>query len=165
MTGVQTCALPISIFREGLRASHGIAPTYRHLLSRWLHRLAAQDLVGATADTFVARRPLPDPDLAGALAEAREALRDIPALLEYVERCGGRLVEILTGAASPLETLFPDGSFAPAEALYRDWALSRYFSALVRSMVVARAGQAADAPLRVIEIGRASCRERVLRLV
>jgi acyl transferase domain-containing protein/SAM-dependent methyltransferase len=138
---------------DRLRAAHGIAPTYRHLLARWLRRLAALDLVSASAETFVARRPLPDPDLAGALAEAREALRDIPALLEYVERCGGRLVEILTGAASPLETLFPDGSFAPAEALYRDWALSRYFSALARSMVVARAGQAAHAPLRVIEIG------------
>jgi len=138
---------------DGLRASHGIAPTYRHLLSRWLRRLAALGLLSASAETFVARRPLPDLDLASALAEAREALRDIPALHEYVERCGGRLVEILTGAASPLETLFPDGSLAPAEALYRDWALSRYFSALVRSMVVARAGQAAGAPLRVIEIG------------
>ena len=138
---------------DGLCTARGIAPTYRHLLSRWLHRLAGLDLVSASAETFVARRALPDPDLAGALAEAREALRDIPALLEYVQRCGGRLVEILTSTASPLETLFPDGSFAPAEALYRDWALSRYFSALVRSIVVARAGQAADAPLRVIEIG------------
>jgi malonyl CoA-acyl carrier protein transacylase len=138
---------------EGLREAHGIAPTYRHLLSRWLRRLAALGLVTTTADTFVAPRPLPDPDLAGALGEARATLGDVPALLEYVERCGSHLVEILTGAASPLETLFPDGSFATAEALYQDWALSRYFSALVRSVVVARAGQAVDASLRVIEIG------------
>ncbi len=138
---------------DGLREAHGIAPTYRHLLSRWLRRLAALGQLTAAGDGFVARQPLPDPDLAGSLVEARAALRDVPALLEYVERCGGRLVEILTGAASPLETLFPDGSFATAEALYQDWALSRYFSALVRSVVVARAGQAAAAPLRVIEIG------------
>ena len=138
---------------EGLCAAHGIAPTYRHLVSRWLRRLVALDLMIATGDTFVARQPLPDPDVAGALAEAREALRDVPALLEYAERCGGRLVEVLTGAASPLETLFPEGSFAPAEALYQDWALSRYFSGLVRSVVVARAGQLVDAPLRVLEIG------------
>jgi acyl transferase domain-containing protein/SAM-dependent methyltransferase/aryl carrier-like protein len=138
---------------DGLRAACGIAPTYRHLLSRWLRRLAADGLLTATGDTFVARQPLPDPDVAGALAEARAALRDVPALLEYVERCGGRLVEILTGAASPLEPLFSDGSFATAEALYQDWALSRYFSAIVRSVVLAQSGLGAGVPLRVIEIG------------
>ncbi len=137
---------------DALRAACGIAPTYRHLLSRWLRRLAADGLLTVTADTFVARQPLPDPDLAGAVAEARAALRDVPALLEYVERCGSRLVEILTGAVSPLEPLFPDGSLATAEALYQDWALSRYFSAIVRSVVLAQAGLAAGA-LRIVEIG------------
>jgi acyl transferase domain-containing protein/SAM-dependent methyltransferase len=138
---------------DGLRAACGVAPTYRHLLARWLRRLAAEGLVTVTGDTFVTRQPLPDPDVAAALAEARAALRDVPALLEYVERCGGRLVEILSGAANPLETLFPDGSFSTAEALYQDWALSRYFSAIVRSVVLAQSGLTADAPLRVIEIG------------
>ena len=122
----------------GLLRERGILPTYRHLILRWLRRLAGEGLLRAMADgTFVAADALQERGLGAALGEARTVLRDVPQLLEYVERCGTRLSEILTGKTSPLETLFPDGSFDAAEALYQDWALSRYFSAIVRAVVVA----------------------------
>jgi SAM-dependent methyltransferase len=139
----------------GLLSERGISPTYRHLILRWLRRLAREGLLRARADdTFVADEALQERGLSAALGEARTVLRDVPQLLEYVERCGTRLAEILTGKASPLETLFPDGSFDAAEALYQDWALSRYFSAIVRAVVVASMDAASDRrPLRVLEIG------------
>ena len=51
-----------------------------------------------------------------------EALRarhpEAGAELTLTERCGGALAEVLTGAADPLELLFPGGSTAIAEAFY-----------------------------------------------
>jgi SAM-dependent methyltransferase/aryl carrier-like protein len=139
----------------GLLSERGISPSYRHLILRWLRRLASAGFLRAGADgTFVAPEALRECRLGPALGEARAVLRDTPQVLEYVERCGTQLAEILTGKTSPLETLFPGGSFDVAEALYQDWALSRYFSAIVRAVVVASLDAASDRhPLRVLEVG------------
>ena len=97
----------------------GLPAPRRHLLSRWLARLVAAGLLVADGDELVSPVPLSTGELGSARAAARTALADTPALMEYVERCGARLTAILSGAESPLETLFPEGSVETAEYLYQ----------------------------------------------
>jgi acyl transferase domain-containing protein/SAM-dependent methyltransferase len=133
--------------------SCGIPPTNERLLARWLSRLVRQGLLRAASDgVFESAAGLPEPDLAAAWQRAEAACADAPFLLEYVRRSGDELPALLTGAASPLEVLFPGGSFELAERLYGEWSLSRYFSGLTRAVVEAVAA-ASDGSLRVLEIG------------
>ena len=126
----------------------------RHLLSRWLARLVAAGLLVAEGEEFVSPAPLSAGGLGRTLEDARAALADTPALMQYVERCGARLAAILSGAESPLETLFPGGSVETAEYLYQTWPVARYMNGLVRAAVEAWVrAQPADLPIRVIEVG------------
>ena len=63
--------------------------------------------------------------------------RDLPALLEYLERCGRLMMAVLTGQESALSTLFPGGDFRTGDFLYSEWALARYFNGIVRGAVEA----------------------------
>jgi ubiquinone/menaquinone biosynthesis C-methylase UbiE len=74
--------------------------------------------------------------------------------MEYIERCGNMLVEVLTGRQTALETLFPGGSPEAAEWLYGEFSVSRYISGIAASAVAALvSAQVEDAPLRILEIG------------
>jgi acyl transferase domain-containing protein/SAM-dependent methyltransferase len=137
---------------EGLRERLGIAETYRHLLARWLGKLAADGLLEMEAGAYVARAPLPDPALADALQIAEAAFVDYPEMLRYVRRSGEHLAEILTGKESPLETLFPGGAFAEAEGLYQHSSVSRYLNGIVGAAVEAVA-RSRGGRLHVLEIG------------
>ena len=82
------------------------------------------------------------------------AAADYPEMLAYVASCGPRLLEVLQGAVSPLDTLFPDGSFEIADGLYNRSAVARYLNSMVRAALIAAA--AAVPPgrrLRILEIG------------
>jgi malonyl CoA-acyl carrier protein transacylase/SAM-dependent methyltransferase len=138
---------------EEVIADFGVQGTYRHLLGRWFDNLADVGILERHADRFVYTRP-PDKDVDGVRADAAGALADVSFLLEYVERCGGQLVEVLTGRKNPLDTLFPGGSTETADAMYRGWAASRYFNGVARAAVesVVRTTPA-TASLRVLEIG------------
>jgi acyl transferase domain-containing protein/SAM-dependent methyltransferase len=140
---------------ETLMARAGIQPGYRRLIVRWLTRLTREGLLRPGAgDTYVSVNPLPQPELGARWGDARAALHDLPGLLAYLERCAGRLMSVLTGRESPLETLFPAGSFESAEYLYQTWALPRYFNAIVRATLEAIVRSApADSVLRVLEVG------------
>ncbi len=143
---------------DELLGAYGLQPVYRGLLSLWLGRLAQAGLLERREGAFHAPRPLPQEDLPAALEAARACFRDFPALPGYMERCGSRLREILTGQDSPLETLFPGGSLELAEALYQHWSLSRYYGSLAGAAASAFCGEAARglAPgerLRVLEVG------------
>ena len=132
----------------------GAEVTYRHLLERWLRLLAASGVLRRDGDDYVADRPLADPNLQTYLAEARSRLADNPALIAYIEHCGGMLRAVLTGREGPLETLFPNGSFEMAESLYERSAPMRYCNALAASALEALiAARLPGAPLRVLEIG------------
>jgi SAM-dependent methyltransferase/acyl carrier protein len=86
-------------------------------------------------------------------AAAQAALHDAPMIFTYVERCGPRLRAVLTGAEPALDTLFPGGSAALAESLYAEWAVSRYFGALMRSLLAAYIPTRGGAGLQVLEVG------------
>ncbi len=138
---------------ETLLDRHDILAEYRTLLARWLGKLSDEGFLERAGDHFRAPVALPDVDLDAALDAARRAFGDDRALLDYVTHCGGQLVDVLTGAESPLETLFPGGSSHLASALYETGPVARYFNGIARAAVAAAAGHLTSGTCRVIEIG------------
>jgi malonyl CoA-acyl carrier protein transacylase/SAM-dependent methyltransferase len=138
---------------EALAERCGVTEAYRGLLRRWLVALTTAGHLQQQGDEFVAVAALPSVDVASLLRTARPVFDDFPVLLEYVERCGTRLGDVLTGRESPLETLFPDGSSELAHALYCASPVSRYFNGIVRAAVEGRATVLGNRPLRILEIG------------
>ena len=138
----------------GVMAAAGIGDTYRHLVHRWLTRLAAQGLLRPHGEEFIADRPLPDPQLKTLWAEAEDLFSDNSPLLDYVRNCAMRAGAVLTGRESPLETLFPDGSFDLARGLYERSATMRYINALAgATFETLSAATPYGRVLRVLEIG------------
>jgi len=132
----------------------GIAATYHHLIGRWLGGLAAHGVLRIEAGAFRADRPLPDAQLPRLWQEAADLLADNRPLLDYVRNCGRRVGAVLAGRESPLETLFPDGSFELATGLYQHSATMRYINALAGAAFESlAAGTPAAGVLRVLEIG------------
>jgi acyl transferase domain-containing protein/SAM-dependent methyltransferase len=132
----------------------GIAATYHHLIGRWLGGLAAHGLLRVEDGAFCADRPLPDAQLPRLWQEAALLLADNQPLLDYVRNCGQRVGAVLSGRESPLETLFPDGSFELATGLYQRSATMRYINALAGAAFEALAATTpAGGVLRVLEIG------------
>jgi acyl transferase domain-containing protein/SAM-dependent methyltransferase/acyl carrier protein len=125
-----------------------ILPSYRILLSRWLKSLVQEGALQEDGGIYRSMgllaefAPAPALDLDSSVA----VLADIPFVLEYMERCGRMAAAILTGDASPLDTLFPGGSLTLAENIYEHWALSRYFNSIARMVV--------DSLVRTLEVGR-----------
>jgi acyl transferase domain-containing protein/acyl carrier protein len=74
--------------------------------------------------------------------------------LEMTRRCGEALADALRGAVDPLQLLFPGGSLATAEDLYRVSPLARAYTALLAEVVAAVVAQLPlDRSLRILEIG------------
>jgi SAM-dependent methyltransferase len=78
----------------------------------------------------------------------------VPPLLAYLQRCGDWLPDILTGKLSPLETIFPGGSYETADYLYHHWPLVQYFNGITAEVMQAIAAQVpANRQLRILEVG------------
>lgn len=138
---------------SALRAS-GFRATYRHLLRRWLERIAEAGLLRVEGTHFVADQPLPDPGLPALWSEGERAFADNRPLFDYVRHCGSMLEPVLCGRESPLETLFPGGSFDLARGLYERSAMMRYVNELAAAAfehlgALVPAGRS----MRVLEIG------------
>ncbi|MBZ0275399.1 MAG: acyltransferase domain-containing protein, partial [Anaerolineae bacterium] len=131
----------------------GIAPTYDHLLGRWLDNLSEAGLIQRGAGIYTNRAPLPDPGLAAALAEARLVLADIEPLVDYVQDCGEKSASVLTGKESPLETLFPGGDYARVEYLYNGCPMAVYSNNIVTAAALAAVEAAGGRTLRMLEVG------------
>ena len=97
----------------------GIAAGYRHLVARWLAGLAARGDLRARGEAFVADAPLAEPDLPALWTGAQALFADNQPLFDYLRHCGSLVEPVLRGRESPLETLFPGGSFELAENLYQ----------------------------------------------
>jgi acyl transferase domain-containing protein/trans-aconitate methyltransferase len=139
---------------DELVAAGHFLPTYRHLAERWLGHLADDGLLIRAADgAFRSATPLPDADLDALLADAEPVFTGAEALLEYLQRCTGRLAAVVAGEESALTTLFPDGSYDTVDFLYHHWAVARYFNGIVRAAVVAVANARPGETLRVLEVG------------
>lgn len=150
------------IAATALAAQWGVTAGYAGLVTRWLKRLAAEGVLVQTDEGFAAPKLLhgqrhEGDELQGLREQARALLADAPMLFEYVERCGPRLAGVVTGKVQALDTLFPGGSSALAEALYQEWGGSRYFAHLMRAILqayaAAKGGARPSQPLRVLEVG------------
>jgi acyl transferase domain-containing protein/SAM-dependent methyltransferase len=140
---------------ETLQTTFKILPFYHSLMQRWLEKLEYRGFLIRKGSEFTNPASLPRPDLVNLRQEAAAKLADSPMLYEYVERSGERLVSVLTGATSPLDTLFPDGSSRLAEDLYQNWAGSRYYALIVRAAVAAVVSGVKNSgrPIRILELG------------
>jgi acyl transferase domain-containing protein/SAM-dependent methyltransferase len=130
-----------------------VGRSYRHLINRWLERLLAVGLLGFEGDHYVSDHPLPSPALAEVWGNAEAALADNPPLLAYLKHCGTLVSDVLTGRESPLETLFPRGTFQLAEDLYQRSATMRYINEVAAAAVQAIATMSSGRSLRILEIG------------
>lgn len=139
---------------EDVMAACGITPTYRRLIARWLEKLTGERVLERHGDGFVSPQPLSERNSPFISDRDRQLFNDIPFLLEYIERCGEMLQEVLTGKRSPLDTLFPGGSFETADNLYHNWGMSRYFNAIAGVAIRSAAETLFPiSPIRVLEIG------------
>jgi epothilone polyketide synthase D len=132
----------------------GVKPMYRGLLARWLQLLASRGLLAAADNgAFVSLPPLAD-TAAEPLADAAELFRDLPALLSHLQDCAASLSGVLVGRESPLDLLFPRGSFDVADQLYQHSVVARYTNAIARAALggFIAAHRPAD-HLQIIEIG------------
>jgi SAM-dependent methyltransferase/aryl carrier-like protein len=131
----------------------GLKPTYVRLVGRWFEKLASEGHLRADGGAFVAARPLAEVPLEPLLEEARTVFADYPEVLVYLHGCGDRLAAVLAGRESPLETLFPAGSFAIADGIYQDSCVARYLNGLVRAAFEAVVRSRPAGGLSVLEIG------------
>ncbi len=130
-----------------------IRETYGKLVDRWLRKLTTEGFLERDGESFTAPRPLQPIDLAPILAGAERIFKWDRIFLDYVSACGGKLAEILAGKESPLETLFPGGTFHRAEALYEHAPLSAYFSSIARAALEGFVRSRPTGDLHVLEIG------------
>jgi 3-oxoacyl-(acyl-carrier-protein) synthase/SAM-dependent methyltransferase len=133
----------------------GIGADHRRLIGRWLSRLCATGLLARDGNSFVAAAALPTPDLEALWTDAQRRLGGNPQLLAYLKNCGALLSGVLRGSVSPLETLFPGGSFALARELYERSATMRYINALA-AQALETFVHASSWPLAVMEVGAGS---------
>jgi acyl transferase domain-containing protein/SAM-dependent methyltransferase len=135
-------------------AAARIDTRYQHLVQRWLKRLVGEGTLRDEGGTYVAVSPVGAPRLEALWAEAERLFFDNQPLLAYVRHCGNLVAKVLTGVESPLETLFPGGSWDLAEGLYERSTTMRYVNGLAASALDALATSTpAGRTLRVMEIG------------
>src|SRR5919199_1366796 len=103
---------------------------------------------------FVNRNPLPKVSVNSCLQQAREQSQNAPQLINFIQRCGENLADVLVGRGHPLELLFPGGSFEFADYLYQQAPEARYFNNIARSVLEAVVKtQSQDKLLRILEVG------------
>ena len=146
------------VIEDELVSRLGIVSRYRRLLGHMLAVLAEQGRLCRHGQGWQVVQPLNevgDQRLRVAALRAR-ATYEVPEL-DLIERCGEQLAEVLRGAADPVQLLFPDGSLALTEPLYRDTPFARVANGMVaKSVRAATASWPAGRPLRVLEIGAGS---------
>jgi malonyl CoA-acyl carrier protein transacylase/acyl carrier protein len=138
---------------ESLVRQGGIRPAYRRMMARWLDELAARGILVREGEGFGMPGAPAAPDTNALAAAALKAFPTDRALAEYAIDCGEKLAAILAGKASALETLFADGSFARAEAIYENASFARYFAGIVRACVEGFLRGRRGAAVSLVEIG------------
>ena len=78
---------------------------------------------------------------------------ELRGLAKLLETCLARYPEILTGEVNPLSVLFPGGSVALVEAVYRDNPVTDYFNKVVGDIVANYIRLRSGQNTRIIEIG------------
>jgi ubiquinone/menaquinone biosynthesis C-methylase UbiE/acyl carrier protein len=148
-------------FPQGMPATLGdvmerceIRPIYRRLVQRWLHGLVRDDQFVESGDRYAPADGWSPVDLESCWRNAESCLEHEPGMLTYFRRCGTLLQGVLTGKVDPLETLFPDGSFALAEAIYEQAPEAQFSNRIVAETVRAFVEQRREKrTMRLLELG------------
>ena len=146
---------PGEVFDEAsLAETLSIPERHKRLFQRMLAMLGEDGLLVRDGPRWRVAEPVPAPDSQSLGESLAHSYPDGMAELTLTRRCGEQLAAVIRGQADPLALMFPGGSLADAEALYRDSLPARTYNTLL-SEIVARAGKAASAeqPLRILEIG------------
>jgi SAM-dependent methyltransferase len=139
---------------EALIAGCGIVPAHAKLVRRWLQMLCTEGYLQQAGSRLVVPDVHIRPGLAAAWKDAETALEDDPFLLAYLRNCAKHLQDVVTGRASPLETLFPGGSPELARNLYERSAGTSYANAIVAAAVQSACiANSSGNRLRLLEIG------------
>ena len=151
-TGAFPDADPVSVADVIRRC--GIQPIYLKLVGRWLSGLAQDGVLVQTGDQFRAAGALQPVSLDRFWQDAARWMQDDPGALAYLKQCGVLLADVLTGRRGALETLFPDGSFALADGLYKTGAQARYVNPIIASALRAAAQVSGKRhSVRILEVG------------
>ena len=93
-------------------------------------------------------------DVAGILAPLAQRFPLYAPEIELLQRCAEHLPQVLRGEVEPLQLIFPEGSLAVAERIYRDSRSFGIYNAIAREAVRALVAALPErATLRVLEIG------------
>ncbi len=142
----------------GLVTQCNLQPGYRVLIQRWLDRLEKEGyLERGQAEQYVLRRPFGPEATEIIESPVPPVVADISPLVEYVQRSGESLAALLKGEESPLEVLFPGGSFHTAEYIYQKWPLVGYFNSVLRGLLLPLVhAMHPDRKVRILEVGAGS---------
>ena len=156
---------------EGLAEQLGVISAQRRLFARLLAMAAEEGLLsrennvlGDAAQWKVVGLLEKRADPATLAAALDGHAEGIQAELALVQRCGTALAAALRGETDALSLLFPNGSLALVEPLYRDAPAARIYNTLVARNVVqavqlarqAESTASGTTPLRILEIGAGS---------
>jgi acyl transferase domain-containing protein len=139
---------------DELAVALGIAPSYVRLLGRLLAILAEDGVLAAADEAWRVVSELPAVDAEAELARLADRDPRVHARLVLVSRCAGELADVLAGRRDPVELLFPGGSPAEVEAVYRQSPEAHVFNPLAAEAVSAVVERLGDGRrLRVAEVG------------
>jgi SAM-dependent methyltransferase/acyl carrier protein len=131
----------------------GIGSLYAPIVGRWLEAMVRRGAL-IRADQGYAVGALQPLDLEDMWQRVRDLLAGDQALLRYLEHSVPLVPGVLSGGVSPLETLFPDGSFDLAAELYEGSAVLRYVNGIAAAALGGFVAARPPAqPIRVIEVG------------
>jgi 3-oxoacyl-(acyl-carrier-protein) synthase/SAM-dependent methyltransferase/acyl carrier protein len=151
-TGAFPDADPVSV--DDVIRRCGIQPIYLKPVGRWLSGLAKDGVLVQTGDRFRATGAFQPVSLDRFWQAAARWMEDDAGALAYLKQCGVLLADVLTGRKGTLETLFPDGSFALAEGLYKTSAQARYVNPIIASALRAAAQVSGKRhSMRILEVG------------
>jgi len=151
--------LPDRFGTEALALALGVAPARRRLFQRTLEILGEAGRLVRDGEVWLHRPAQVPNDIGPRLATLATDVPEVAAECQIVERCAGRLTDLLQGRGEPLAVLFPPADDAgpppcSAETLYRDSIPARVMNGLLAETL----GQLARTrdpgrPPRVLEIG------------
>jgi acyl transferase domain-containing protein/SAM-dependent methyltransferase/acyl carrier protein len=138
-----------------LCAKIGAAPQHQRLVARMLTMLEIHGLARRVSNRWQICSSI-DTD-AGVAAILEKLARRFPLYapeIDLLRRCAEALPEVLRGEADPLQILFPSGSHAVVERIYRDSRTFGIYNGLGREVIGAIVDALPDgSALRVLEIG------------
>jgi microcystin synthetase protein McyG len=142
------------VTRDGLASRLGIVERHHRLLGRLLAVLAEDGILRPLGPEWEVLSSPPARDVAASWDALRRSFPTFDTEVMLVARCAASLADVLRGETDPLQLLFPGGSLADAEKLYRETPVARTYNTLVRDAVAAAVtAMPPGRTVRILEIG------------